>query len=173
MPELIIRPETPDDIDIINEIQTAGFGRHDEARLVQVIRDAGDITFSLVAENDGEVVGHVLLSPVTITKDGDEYKELGLGPLAVWKEKQGQGIGAALMEDALERCRATDYGLVFVLGSPDFYPRFGFKKAIPLGFDSVYTQGEGDHPYFMVAILKPGAEKRGGVVRYHQAFEGV
>jgi len=77
------------------------------------------------------------------------------------------------MNAAIERCKQAGVELLFVLGSPDYYPQFGFQPAIPLGFDSSYTQGEGDHPYFMVLVLRPGAEKRGGFVRYHQAFEGV
>ncbi len=170
----VIRPETPDDMEAIHQIQTAGFGRPDEARLVQAIRDSGDVTFSLVAELDGQVVGHVIVSPVTITPSNDEpYIGLGLGPIAVDEDRRGQGVGAALMREALARCKADGHELVFVLGSPDFYPQFGFQPAIPLGFDSAYTQGEGDHPYFMVAVLQPGAERRGGFVRYHPAFEGV
>lgn len=169
----IIRPETPDDIEAIDRLQTAGFGRPDEALLVTEIRAAGDITFSLVAELDGEVVGHVLVSPVTITANGETYPGEGLGPLAVDKSMQRRGIGKALMNAAIEQCKQAGVDLIFVLGSPDYYPQFGFQPAIPLGFDSNYTQGEGDHPYFMVLVLRPGAEKRGGFMRYHQAFEGV
>lgn len=169
-----IRAETESDIEAIRRVETAAFGRDSEANLVDHLRQNGGITLSLVAEQDGEIVGHVLFSPVTVEREPGAFAALALGPVAVLPERQNQGIGSALIRAGLEQCRVKGYTLVFLIGHPTYYPRFGFRPAVPLGFDSVYVPDKTDHTHFMVAELDAGAlAGKAGFVRYRPEFDGV
>ena len=96
---------------------------------------------------------------------------MGLAPLAVLPEYQKQGVGSALVRAGLEVCRGIGAQLVFVLGHPDYYPRFGFQPVAPLG---LHYQDERLDAYFFVVELSPGAlEGVSGVVAYHPLFDGV
>ena len=116
----------------------------------------------------GQVVGHVLVSLVTVTTEQGEVCLLGLAPLAVLPEQQGQGVGTMLVEVCLERLRRSGYAGVVVLGHPGYYPRFGFIPASRWGL-----RWELDAPdeAFMVLELSPGllAGVR-GVVRFRPEF---
>ncbi len=168
--ELIIRAESSSDIDAVRAVETAAFSRSDEANLVDQIRENGGVTLSLVAEQAGEIVGHSLFSLVTV----GSATAVGLGPVAVMPDLQKQGIGTALIRDGLERCRAMGHELVFLVGHPSYYPRFGFQPALPLGFDCDYVTDKNDHAHFMVIELVPGAlADYVGYVRYRPEFDGV
>ena len=95
-----------------------------EAAIIDRLREAGALALSLVAEAEGEIVGHAAFSPVTI--DGDECRWFGLGPVAVLPERQGRGVGSALIGRGLDRLRAAGAHGCVVLGDPGFYGRFGF-----------------------------------------------
>lgn len=128
-----MRAERPGDEDAIGNVTTAAFGKQREARLVEAIRASDGFVseLSLVAELDGEVVGHVLLSYVGL--EGDSRRVLELGPLAVAPEQQRRGIGSALVREALRVADERGEPLVLVLGHPWYYPRFGFRPASQLG----------------------------------------
>ena len=113
----------------------AAFPTGAEADLVERIRAAGALRpdLSLVAELDGAVVGHILLSPVTLETGGGAEPVLELAPLAVVPERQRQGIGSALVIAGLDAAEVRDEPLVLVLGHPWFYPRFGFRPASAFG----------------------------------------
>jgi putative acetyltransferase len=140
VPDPSIRAERPSDRDAIRTVTEAAFGREQEARIVDAIRASENFVpeLSLVAERDGRVVGHVLLSYVGI--DGDARQVLELGPLSVAPEHQGHGIGAALTREALRLADDRGEPLVLVLGHPGYYPRFGFRRAHELG---ITPPGEG------------------------------
>jgi putative acetyltransferase len=106
---------------------------------------------SLVADRGGEIVGHVLLSRMRATGDGRACRAVGLGPVAVVPGFQGGGIGAGLIEAALGIARATGEEIVFLLGEPDYYRRFGFSADAAAPFASPYAG-----PYFMALVLQPG-----------------
>jgi putative acetyltransferase len=94
---------------------------------------------------------------------------MGLGPVAVLPEYHRQGIGSRLIDVGLQRCRRAGHGVVFVLGHPDYYPRFGFRPASADGF--FYKKHEFD-PYFFVLELEPGAiGELSGEVRYLPPFD--
>ncbi len=133
MPDPSFRPETPNDHDRIRELTTAAFGREQEARVVDAIRDSENFVpeLSLVAELDGQVVGHVMLSYVGL--DGDARRVLALGPLSVAPEHQSTGVGGALTREALRRADDRGEPLVLLLGHPTYYPRFGFRPGDELG----------------------------------------
>ncbi len=128
---VIIRPETPDDIDEIDAVVEAAFGQPDEAKLVRLLR-ASDVfvpELSLVAEEEGAVVGHVMISYAMLVSEEDERRVLSLAPLAVRPDRQRDGIGGALTLAALSIADERGEPLVIVLGHPAYYPRFGFERA--------------------------------------------
>ncbi len=133
---MTIRPERPADYDRIAVVVAAAFGRENEARLVGLLRDLPNYVpeLALVAEEDGAVVGHIMISYVTL--QGDEARQvLSLAPVAVAPERQGEGIGGALIREAVARADALGEPLVVLQGHPAYYPRFGFERARPLGIE--------------------------------------
>lgn len=166
-----IRPERPEDQATIHQLAVAAYGREDEAEVVDQLRQARAVALALTAEEDGRVVGHIVFSMVTVNSTSDVWTALGLGPMVVAPDRQGRGIGTALVRAGLDECRKTGAEVVVVLGRPDYYPRFGFKPAKPLG---VTWEIDVSEEAFMLAELQDGAlAGRRGVVRYHQAYDVV
>ncbi|HJQ85697.1 MAG TPA: N-acetyltransferase [Candidatus Binatia bacterium] len=162
-----VRPERPADVAAVDAIHRAAFVRADEARIVAELR-RGHVEFlSLVAELDGAVAGHVAFSAVRI--DGPPAPPAaGLGPLAVRPDVQRRGIGSALVHAGLAACPGNGWRLVFVLGEPAYYSRFGFTLAAPLG---LRYESEAFDRGFQVRELAPGALAGcRGLVRYADAF---
>ncbi|UCG25827.1 MAG: N-acetyltransferase [Chloroflexota bacterium] len=166
-----VRPERPEDRQGIHQVNLEAFGQDDEADLVDAVRRAGAAILSLVAVHDGRVVGFILFSPVTIEGDEETYPAVGLGPLAVLPDYQGQGIGSSLVEAGLAACREAGHGIVVVLGHPDYYPRFGFRPATLYGIR--WEHDAPDEAFMVVELLEGALAGAGGVARYHPAFEGV
>ena len=161
---MLIRPETPADAPAIAALTTAAFaaaphasGR--EAAIVDALRAAGALALSLVAD-DGGVVGHVAFSPVTI--DGREAGWFGLGPVAVAPDRQGQGIGSALIREGLARLAAMGARGCVLLGDPGYYRRFGFEVDPALVLPDVPPE------YFMRLMLAGTPPK--GTVAFHPGF---
>jgi putative acetyltransferase len=148
-------------------VHEAAFGRPDEARLAARLRQEARPLVSLVAEAGARVIGHVTFSPVALAGAG-ACPAGGLGPVAVLPGAQGRGAGSALIRAGLAACRALDWRLLFVLGDPTYYARFGFVLAAPLGLH--YASSAFDAA-FQVQELVPGALAGArGRVRYHAAF---
>lgn len=167
---MIIRRETAADYEAIEAIVTAAFGRQDESRLIEALRLAPeyDPELSLVAIEDEQVVGHVLLTAITIDTDRVPFPTLALAPVAVAPERQRQGVGTALIREALKRAKVKGHKVVIVLGHPEYYPRFGFVPASQFGIRARFDVPE---EAFMALELKPGAlEGRAGAVRYPPPF---
>jgi putative acetyltransferase len=165
---LAVRPERTGDIDAIRSVELAAFETSIEADIVDALRGACDPFLSLVAEKDGSIVGHVLFTDMSVepTRDG---LALGLAPLAVAPEYQRRGIGSALVDAGLQACREAGAALVFVLGDPDFYGRFGFRPADEIGIACRWEVPPGA---FAVVALDPRAVVGApAVARYHHAFD--
>ena len=163
-----IRDERPGDHARVFALQAAAFGRKSEARLVEDLRTVARPQLSLVAERDGQVVGHVFVSPVVL-EGAPALRAGGLGPVGVNPAEQGEGIGSALVRAALERAPALGWRAVFLLGNPRYYARFGFALAAPRGLR--YRSADFD-PAFQVFELAPGAlDGCAGLVRFDPAFD--
>lgn len=161
---MLIRPERPDDAAAIDAVHRGAFPTDAEARLVARLRAAGRSRAALVAEVDGVVVGHIVFSPVTI---GDEHTGVGLAPVAVLPDHQRRGVGSALVRAGLETCQAEGHPFVVVLGHPEYYPRFGFRRASEVGLTNEYGADEA----FMVLELVPGSlPVGGGLVQFGPDF---
>lgn len=162
-----IRSETAAEWSAIRTVNEAAFDTAAEANLVKALRKKGSAVVSLVAELDGEIVGHILFSPVTLGAH-PEAKLMGLAPMAVVPEHQGNGIGSALVREGLERCRQLGSQAVVVLGHAHYYPRFGFVPAVRYRIRSEYDVPE---DVFMIVELQPGAlTSAAGTIRYDDAF---
>lgn len=169
--EVSIRAEEPRDREEVRRVNTLAFGQPDEADIVSRLAAANAVILSLVAEVSGQVVGHILFSPVTIESPAGAWRAVGLAPMAVAPDHQRAGIGGRLVRRGLDELRARGHDAVVVLGHPVYYPRFGFVRASRFGL-----RCEFDCPddAFMALELRPGAlGERGGVVRYRPELTGA
>ena len=162
-----IRSETEADSASIEALTAAAFlnaehTSHTEQFIVAGLRKAGALSLSLVAEMKQDLVGHVAVSPVTLS-DGT-MGWYGLGPVSVLPEFQRHGIGSELIREVLSRLRERGAGGCVVLGDPRYYERFGFKVVPGLVLPGVPPE------YFMALAF--GVEMPQGSVAYLAAFEG-
>lgn len=163
---MIIRPETPNDYEAITRVTLAAFGgksysAQTEHLIVVGLREAGALSLSLVAEADGNIVGHVAFSLVTI--NGEQQDWYGLGPISVQPELQKQGIGSRLIQEGLAQIRAMGAKGCVLEGDPNYYNRFGFKS-----YPTLIYEGAPAPQYFMAIPFYN--EVPNGKVEYHPAF---
>jgi predicted N-acetyltransferase YhbS/ubiquinone/menaquinone biosynthesis C-methylase UbiE len=161
-----VRLENADDLEAIRDVNRLAFGQEDEARLVDALRAGGYARLSLVAEEGGRVVGHLLFSDLPIETRGGTVHALALAPLAVIPARQRQGIGTLLVREGLRLCAERGHRVVVVLGHPAYYPRFGFSARLAQRLEAPFA-GEA----FMALELVPGAlQGVAGAVRYPPPF---
>ncbi|MEG1452538.1 GNAT family N-acetyltransferase [Brevundimonas sp.] len=164
-----IRPETPADHAAIRKVTLAAFenmphSQQTEAAIIDALRAADALTLSLVAEQDGQIIGHVAFSPVLI--DDQDHNWLGLGPVSVHPDHQAHGIGSKLIRTALDQITAMGTNGCVLLGEPAYYARFGFRAAPAEGPALVYPGVPAE--YFQSLPLNGPALS--GTVTYHPAF---
>ena len=157
---ITVRPESDVDREAIWNVNRAAFDSEAEANLVDALRDGGFIEVSLVAEVEGEIVGHILFSRLPIITDSGEVDSVSLAPIAVVPAHQRQGIGSKLVETGLAACRTKGHEIVFVLGHPEFYPRFGFSAAIVRPLENPFGDGEAWMAMELVPDTLAGIEGR-------------
>lgn len=160
-----IRHELPSDAEAIDAITVAAFKNaahtdYTEQFIVRELRNSGALSVSFVAEEDGAVIGHVAVSPVTISSGAARW--YGIGPISVDPERQGGGIGTRLMRAALDELRASGASGCVVLGEPGYYSRFGFVAVPGLVLPGVPAE------YFQAISFKGSLPV--GAVSYHDAF---
>lgn len=171
-PDLVIRPEAASDAGAVLDVLAAAFptpdgaGRPVEVGLVEGLRADGDVlpALTLVAELDGEVVGSVVCSRARM----GEGPSVGLGPLAVRPDLQGQGIGTALVAAVLATAEREGEPAVVLLGDPGFYAVFGFETAADRGIGS---PGPWQDRFFQVRPLRAWRPELAGPFRYAPAFD--
>lgn len=142
-----LRTEKNSDITTISSLHYAAFKDHPqhppgaepvEHFIVERLRTCGDLTLSLVAEEDGIVTGHIAISPATV--GGNASGWFLLGPVGVLPHRQGHGIGSALVRESADRMRKQGAAGIVLVGDPDFYTRFGFKNYPGLTYAGVPGQ---------------------------------
>ena len=161
-----IRRERPEDAITIHALADAAFkgmpfSDDTEARVIDGVRAAGALTLSLVATKDGEIVGHVAFSPVTINGAAGDW--CALGPVSVWPDRQRAGIGQALIREGLRRLRSMGAGGCVLLGDPAYYARFGFENDPDL-----HHAGAPAWAFQCLALNRP---RPTGDVSFHPAFD--
>jgi predicted N-acetyltransferase YhbS len=158
------RSARSDDRDQILAVHRDGFGDHDGPVIVSLVEEmlddpTAEPIYSFVAVSEEKIVGHVLFTSVVIElagKPSDRPTAQILAPLAVIQDLQGKGIGTQLVKDALQHLAAAGIELVFVLGYPEYYSRFGFVPAGIRGFEAPYPIPEKNAGAWMVLELQPG-----------------
>lgn len=154
-----------DDLDAICKINAAAFIEHGGTGAFNRIREERDDILSLVAEEDGEIVGHILFSPVTLDTPVGEVLGMGLGQLAVHPRNQNKGVGTHLSETGIRQLQQSGCLFIVVIGHATYYPRFGFARGT---LHDIQCQWENiPDENFMVLILdKPQQYSLSGVARF-------
>ena len=164
-----IRPERPDDVAAVRRVHEAAFPTSAEANLVERLRASGKAAVALVAEDGGQIVGHILFSPVAFDPPV-AVVAFGLAPMAVLPDYWKHGVGRRLVQNGLAECHARSACLVMVLGEPDYYRRFGFERASRHGLRNEFGAEEA----FMVFMLEARAHPPPGtLVKYAPEFAGL
>jgi putative acetyltransferase len=168
---MIIRASLTKDYERIEAIHLAAFsasklGYNGEAELVRALHTSDDTLVSLVAEQHGKMVGHVMFSRMRVEADGSHLSAAGLAPVVVLPNLQSVGIGSALIRAGLEALRAAGIQISFVLGDPAYYPRFGYSAADARPFTSPFAG-----PHFMAVWLDSSLPRpTSGRAVYAKAF---
>ena len=174
--EITIRQSVPSDFESIRQVVAQAFkdaemSDQNEYVLVGRLRvsDAYIPELSIVAEDvTGQIIGHILMTRISIVDRANAEDSLAMAPVSVLPTNQKQGIGSRLIRTALAKAKELGYGSVIVLGHPDFYPRFGFRKATEWGIRPPFDVPDNA---FMALELQKGALKHvAGVVRYPEPF---
>ena len=163
-----IREEHPDDVGAIRDVNKRAFGQDQEGNIVDALRSNGAVLLSLIATLNGQVVGHIMYSPLTV---GDKITGAALGPMAVVPEHQRQGIGSRLVEAGNRKIKDAGWPFIIVLGHADFYPRFGFMPASTHG---IKCEWEVPDDAFMLLVLDE-AKMQGvyGLAKYRDEFSTI
>ncbi|WP_217602205.1 GNAT family N-acetyltransferase [Chitinophaga sp. GbtcB8] len=157
--------EEPSDIGAIDQVTKAAFASAayssgTESFIIKALRANGQLTVSLVAEEEGVLIGHIAISPVTISSGSEGW--FGLGPVSVMPSKQGSGVGSGLTRAAIDALRKLHAAGCVVLGEPSYYGRFGFRSDARLQY--LHAPAE----YFQVQSFT--GEIPEGTVEYHNSF---
>jgi putative acetyltransferase len=142
-----MRSETKADYARVHALNCAAFNQRTEANLVDMLRARGEAVISLVAEDNSDIVGHILFSRLMTPQ-----RCLALAPVAVLPERQNEGIGTALIRRGLSMAKQSRWLAVFVLGDPEYYTRFGFSVDAADPFEAPYPK-----EHMMALALAPGA----------------
>lgn len=157
-----IRTTTASDIDAVLEVHRHAFASEDEPELTRILLEDADAAplISLLAEENGTVLGHILLTSASL-EGGAHMDSMMVAPLGVVPGRQSEGIGSALAMAAIEQARQAGIGLLFLAGHPGYYSRFGFRtRAENLGFTPPAPMPPNQADAWMVMELVPGAIER-------------
>ncbi len=153
-----IREALDFDREAVLSVEQLAFERDDEAELVQELLDdpSARPLVSLLAMVDDRAVGHILFTRAYLTHAENAVAVVILAPLAVVPDAQKQGVGGKLVERGLQLLAEAGVDLIFVLGHPAYYPRYGFTPAISLGLEPPYPLPDAHVDAWMVRALRPG-----------------
>lgn len=167
-PVLVIRNESDADIGAIADVTVAAFNtleisNHTEQFVIEALRAANVLTLSLVAEVDGQVVGHIAFSPIAISDGTSDW--YGLGPVSVLPQYQRKGIGKALVREGLSRLKALNARGCCLVGHPQYYRQFGFETIPGLVLEGV--------PQEVFFALSFDGRFPQGIVTFHEGFKAA
>lgn len=174
---IIIKQEQVKDYKITENVVKCAFANAEhsdknEHNLVCRIRNSNVFIpeLSLVAmDNDNErIVGHILFSKVKIKNEDQVVESLALAPVSVLPEYQNQGVGKLLISKALQKAKELRFHSVVVLGHPEYYPKFGFKKASTWGIKAPFEVP--DEAFMAMELGENTLDKVSGVVEYPSVF---
>ncbi|MDD5168327.1 MAG: N-acetyltransferase [Syntrophales bacterium] len=162
---MIIRKETISDIEAISEVTIAAFetlaiSNHTEQFIIKALREAQALTISLVAESDGQVVGHIAFSPIAISDGSLNWH--GLGPISVLPKYQKQGIGKSLISEGFSLLKDLGGTGCALVGDPAYYQQFGFRNIPGLIHEGI--------PQEVFLALPFDKEIPQGTVTFHEGF---
>ncbi|MCC7306450.1 MAG: N-acetyltransferase [Acidobacteria bacterium] len=161
-----IRKEEEHDISQIFDLNFLAFGGTEESELVDRMRHVRPY-FAFVAEIDDRIIGHIAFSEVTLNGNASNF--LGLAPMAVLPKFQNQGVGSALVTKGLGWIIDEGFSAVFLIGHPNYYPRFGFTRAGVLGFTCEFPAP--DESFLVKELIKGSLENKTGIIEYNKAFK--
>jgi predicted N-acetyltransferase YhbS len=137
---MLIRQEKKTEFPVIYDLvkvafQTAKVSNGDEQNFVDRLRASGNYIseLALVAEDQGELIGHIMLTKTFVDTENGQYPVLLLGPVSVVLERRNQGVGTRLIEEVCRLARAKGHKAVILVGDPAYYHRFGFRSAVDFG----------------------------------------
>jgi len=163
-----IREERPDDVAAVRDLNRRAFGQDQEGNIVDALRANGAVLLFLVATLNDRVVGHIVYSPLSISRN---ITGAALGPMAVLPECQRQGIGSKLIEAGNQKLKDAGCPFIIVVGHADYYPRFGFKPASGHG---IKCEWDVPDDVFMLLVLDRAKMKAvSGLARYRHEFSSV
>jgi putative acetyltransferase len=162
-----IRDEQFGDVAAIRELNQLAFGQDQEGNIIDALRSHGAASLSLVATQNGRVVGHIMYSPASV---GDVIG-VGLGPMAVLPGHQRQGIGSKLVDTGNGKLKEAGCPFIIVLGHPNYYPRFGFTPARPRGITCEWDVP--DDVFMLLVLDQTQMQGVSGLAKYRAEFSTV
>jgi predicted N-acetyltransferase YhbS len=173
--EIIIRKENENDYFIVEKIikeafENEAYSDHKEHFLVSRLRKSNSFIpeLSLVAEYDGLIVGHILLTKLIIKNENEKFDSLALAPVSVKKEFQNKGVGSKLILESHKVAKELGYKSIILLGHKDYYPRFGYEPTVKYNIKSPF---EVQDDFYMIVKLEENAlDNVSGLVEYPQEF---
>jgi putative acetyltransferase len=151
----------------IRELNKLAFGQDQEGDIVDALRSHGAASLSLVATENGRVVGHIMYSPASV----GNVIGVGLGPMAVLPEHQRRGVGSKLVDEGSRKLKEAGCPFVIVLGHANYYPRFGFRPARAQG---VTCEWDVPDDVFMLLVLnQTRMQGVSGAAKYRPEFSTV
>jgi len=168
-----IRPEVPKDYPLIDAINTEAFGQHNESLLIRALRKRSDFDprLSLVAEVNGNPIGHILFTPIDIQSPNISFGSLALAPMSVLPKYQKRGIGTSLIKAGIAQARQLGFKSIIVLGHAKYYPKFGFEPASSRSIKAPFEVP--DEAFMALELIKSGLEGVSGTVVYPEEFQEV
>lgn len=164
-----IRLEKEEDYKDIKALNDLAFQGLIEGNIVDKIRSSCAGIISLVAVEEGKIIGHILFSPITVLSGNNEIEGMALGPMAVLPDFQNKGVGSTLVNEGLKILKSDKCPFVIVLGHKDYYPRFGFEVASKYDLRPEW-EGIPDEVFMVLFLNKNMAGKVSGIVNYRPEF---
>ena len=128
-------------------------------------RDTYRPELELVAEENGQLIGHILLTILPVPGAPEGLRGLMVAPLCVRLEDRSRGLGGQLLQEGGRRAAELGYNALFLVGDPDYYGRYGFQNAVSLGFQN--ASGVPDQFLLALGLTPDALQNAGGALALH------